>query len=140
MKTYVTDANILFSCLISGNEKYKRIFNECRLYLPDFALSEIQEHQAEILAKTKIPPTDLRNFTLGLFDYLIVVPNFLISTESYFTAFHLCKDIDEDDTAYLALSIEFDLPLLTNDRILAEGLRRKGYTKVITLTELFDLL
>ena len=130
----------MFSCLISGNDKYKRIFKECRLYLPDFALSEIQEHQAEILAKTKIPPSDLRSFTLSLFDYMIVVPNFLISTESYFEAFHLCKDIDEDDTVYLALSIEFKLPLLTNDRILAEGLRRKGYENVITLTELFDLL
>ncbi len=140
MKTYITDANILFSCLISGNEKYQRIFKECRLYMPDFALSEIQEHQAEILSKTKVSPTDLRSFTLSIFDYLIVVPNFLISTESYFTAFHLCKDIDEDDTAYLALSIEFDLPLLTNDRILAEGLRRKGYKNVITLTELFDLI
>lgn len=77
---------------------------------------------------------------LSIFDYLIVVPNFLISTESYFSAFHLVKDIDEDDTVYLALSIEFDVTLLTNDLILAEGLRRKGYTKVITLTELFDLL
>ena len=113
---------------------------ECRLYLPDFALSEIQEHQIEILAKTKISPSDLRSYTLSIFQYLIVVPNFLISNESYFSAFHLCKDIDEDHTAYLALSIEFDIPLLTNDLILAEGLRRKGYTKVITLTELFDLI
>ncbi len=140
MRTYVTDANVLFSCLISGNPKYQRIFKECRLYLPDFALSEIQEHQTEILSKTKVSPIDLRDFTLSIFDYLIVVPNFLISTESYFSAFHLVKDIDEDDTAYLALSIEFDIYLLTNDLILAEGLRRKGYTKVITLTELFDLL
>lgn len=140
MKTYVTDANVLFSCLLSGNEKYKRIFKECRLYLPDFALSEIQEHQEEILSKTKIPSSDLRAYTLAVFDYLIVVPNFLITTQNYLAAFRLCKDIDEDDTAYLALSIEFDLPLLTNDRILAEGLRRKGYTNVITLTELFDML
>lgn len=140
MKKYVTDANILFSCLISGNEKYKRIFKECRLYLPDFGLSEIQEHQAEILSKTKVSATDLRNFTLSLFDYLIVVPNFLISTESYFKAFHLCKDIDEDDTPYLALSIEFELPLLTNDRVLADGLRKKGYDNIITLTELFDVI
>ena len=140
MKTYVTDANVMFSSIISGHEKYKRMVKECRLYLPDFALSEIQEHQIEILAKTKISPSDLRSYTLIIFQYLIVVPNFLISNESYFSAFHLCKDIDEDHTAYLALSIEFDIPLLTNDLILAEGLRRKGYTKVITLTELFDLI
>lgn len=82
----------------------------------------------------------LITYTLAVFDYLIVVPNFLITTQSYFAAFRLCKDIDEADTAYLALSIEFDLPLLTNDRILAEGLKRKGYTNVITLTELFDML
>jgi predicted nucleic acid-binding protein len=140
LKTYVTDANVLFSCLLSGNEKYKRVFKECRLYLPDFALSEIQEHQSEILAKTKIPASDLRSYTLAIFDALIVVPNFLISNQSYLSAFRLCKDIDEDDTAYLALSIEFDITLLSNDRILVEGLRRKGFTNVITLTELFDIL
>ena len=54
-------------------------------------------------------------------------------------AFHLCKDIDEKDTAYLALAIEFDIELVSKDEELVAHLRGKGFQKVITLTEFFKL-
>ncbi len=75
---------------------------------------------------------------MRLFSSVVIIPNFLISTQSYFQAFQLCKDIDEKDTVYLALAIEFDVELVSKDEELIEGLRRKGYTKVLTLTEFFQ--
>lgn len=52
----------------------------------------------------------------------------------------LCKDIDEKDTVYVALSLEFGYPLLTKDDRLALGLRQKGFTNVVLLKELFGNL
>lgn len=52
----------------------------------------------------------------------------------------LCKDIDEKDTPYIALALEFQINLLTKDEELAKGLRSKGFTNVITLTEFFNSL
>ena len=135
MNAYVVDANTIFSAVISGKEDYLRAFAPNIFYLPDFALSEIQRYQELLLKKTKLPPEELRSFTLRLFSKLTVVPNFLISTKSYLDAFLLCKDIDEDDTPYLALAIEFDITLLTKDEELIVGLRKNGFEKVISLTE-----
>ena len=135
MNAYVVDANTIFSAVISGKEDYLRAFAPNIFYLPDFALGEIQRYQELLLNKTKLPPEELRSFTLRLFSKLTVVPNFLISTKSYLDAFLLCKDVDEDDTPYLALAIEFDITLLTKDEELIVGLRKKGFEKVISLTE-----
>ena len=135
MNAYVVDANTIFSAVISGKEDYLRAFAPNIFYLPDFALGEIQRYQELLLNKTKLPPEELRSFTLRLFSKLTVVPNFLISTKSYLDAFLLCKDIDEDDTPYLALAIEFDITLLTKDEELIVGLRKNGFEKVISLTE-----
>ena len=140
MKQFIVDANIIFSTLISGREEYLRAFTEVEILLPDFALLEIQEHQEQILRKTNVDPENFRELTLGVFRYLTIIPNMLISNRSYLEAYQLCKDIDEDDTAYLAASIEFDLTLVSKDEILVNGLRAKGYQKIIHLKEFFAQL
>jgi len=42
-------------------------------------------------------------------------------------SWELCKDIDEKDFAYLALSLELDGRLWTGDKKLINGLRAKGF-------------
>lgn len=134
-KRYLIDANIIFSMLISGKEIYLDIFNKNSFYVPDFALFELQKYQIMLLEKSKLSHEKLKTYTLSLFGYLTVVPNLLISTRSYLQAFQLCKDIDEDDTSYIAFAQELELTLLSKDDILIDGLRKKGYTNVISLHE-----
>jgi predicted nucleic acid-binding protein len=50
-------------------------------------------------------------------------------------AFQLCKDVDEKDTTYLALAIEFDIELVSKDEALVAHLRKNGFHKVLTLKE-----
>jgi len=130
LKHVVTDANVLFSGLISGNEKIVRLFGEYTIYTPDFALVEVQKYQELILSKTKIEPQKLRDYTLRLFKKIVVVPNLIISNQSYYKAFNLCKGVDEKDTPYLALSIELEIELLTQDEKLASHLRKEGFDKI----------
>ncbi len=138
MRSYVVDANAIFSAVISGREIYIQAFAANTFYVPDFTLDEIQQYQLLLLNKTKLAPEALRVFTLRLFSNLIVVPNFLISTASYVEAFRYCKDIDEKDTAYVALSIEFDIELVSKDEVLVAGLRKKGYKKILSLQEFLE--
>ncbi len=135
---FVVDVNVLFSALMSGKDLYINAFTSCQFLLPDFALSELQKYQLLILEKTKLSITDLQAFTLALFEQITVVPNMLISNQSYLQAFELCKDIDEKDLTYIALSIEFDLPFITKDNILVEGLKKKGFQNVKLLADFLN--
>ena len=69
-----------------------------------------------------------------------MVPGLAVSQESHGKALVLCNDIDPKDTAYVALSMELDIPLWSNDKKLIRGLRNKGYEKIVTTEEIFDLL
>lgn len=74
-----------------------------------------------------------------LFSEITVIPKLAISEESYKKALLLCNDIDPKDTAYVALSIELNIPLWSNDKKLVQGLRKKGYKKIVTTEEIFKL-
>lgn len=136
MTDYVIDANVVFSGLISGNPNYLDLASENQLYLPDFALTELQVHQEIIWKKTRQKPEALKQFTLAFFKKITIVPNMLISLGNYRYAFDLCRHIDLKDIAYVALPIEFDYLLLTRDKPLVNGLRANGFTNVVLLGEI----
>ena len=75
-----------------------------------------------------------------LFSEIIFIPRLAISKESYSQALTLCNDIDLKDSAYLALSIELDIPLWSNDKKLVQGLINKGYTNLITTEDILKLI
>jgi predicted nucleic acid-binding protein len=77
MKSYVADANVLFSGIISGRDTYLKAFTNHAFYSPDFVLDEIQQYQSLLLQKTKLYLENLRFFTLQLFSKLTIVPNLL---------------------------------------------------------------
>lgn len=134
----VIDSNIIFSALISGKKLYIDIFKALQLYVPDFIFREISKYEDRIIKNTKIA-NEFTFFSRELFSEIIVIPKFGISKENYKKAFSLCKDIDPKDTPYLALSIELDIPLWTNDKKLIQGLLEKNYKKIITTEEIFKL-
>ncbi len=137
-REFIIDANVLFSCLISGKEFYLRLLADNRLFTADFALEEIQIYQERILTRSKLSPEQLSRFVLDVFSRLTIVPNLLVTTQSYYQAFLLCRDIDPKDTPYVALYLQLNIPLLTRDKPLAQGLRKQGFTNIVILDELLS--
>ncbi|MDY6897102.1 MAG: PIN domain-containing protein [Cyanobacteriota bacterium] len=135
----VADSNIIFSALISGKSSYLDIFRVVKIYVPNFIFLEIEKYEARIIKKTKIKNT-FRTFVRDLFTQVIVIPKLAIAPESLARAYDLCSDIDEKDTPFLALSIELNIPLWTNDKLLIDGLRNKGYINIIDSEAIFALL
>jgi predicted nucleic acid-binding protein len=138
-KQFVVDVNIVFSGVLSRKEIYKKLFSEYKLFIPDFSLLELDKYRDVILNKAKkVNADDLRSFTLFIFSKIVVVPDYLISKESYTRAEILVESIDEKDVAYVALAEELDLILLTRDKKLYNGLKAKGFEKVVLFEDFVD--
>jgi len=130
MTEYVIDANVLFSALIKQSDLYEKLTDQFVFYTPDFALTELQKYRKVILKKSKGDSQRLKEFSLQFFRQIVVLPDYIISTDALIIAQQLCADIDEKDTVYVALSQELQLTLLTRDKPLHDGLKAKGYARI----------
>jgi predicted nucleic acid-binding protein len=128
---YVIDANILMSIHISGNANYRPILGFYNFLLPEFSLVEIEKYREVIQQKTKMQEDDLARWTLFVFSEITILPNYILSQESLQKSNQLLNNIDIKDTSYVALSLQLDLILLTRDKPLSTGLRKKGFRKVL---------
>ena len=136
MLEFVVDANVLISILISGKASYKTILRFLDLFTPDFALEEIEKYKQVIFEKTRLSADELRVFTCSIFNEIAVIPAFVISDEAIEKATELAQTIDIKDVSYIALAMQLDLVLLTRDKKLVQGLKRKGFRKVMLFEEL----
>ena len=124
------------SIYLKRNNSIIDIFRVLEIYVPDFIFVELSKYQEKIIKKTKMKE-EFTSFVRDLFSELNVIPKLAITQQSYEKALQLCSDIDPKDTAYLALSIELDIPLWFNDKKLIEGLMNKGYKKIITTEKIW---
>lgn len=130
----VLDSNILFSALISGKEAYLEILRAVNAYAPDFIFQEIAKYEERIISKTK-SKTAFKLFVRELFSEITVIPKLAIAAASFEQAFLLCHDVDPKDTPYLALSIDLDFPLWTNDKKLMTDYSRKAIIRSLRPTK-----
>jgi predicted nucleic acid-binding protein len=131
----ISDANVIFSAIISGKSLYKRLMTEFEVFSIDYVFVELAEHQPTILAKTKLDTNQLAPYVLAIFSNLKVLPSLILSKEAKQKALALCEGIDLKDAPYIALSIQMDIPLLTNDKILYEGLKKKKFKNIILFAD-----
>ncbi|HLP62207.1 MAG TPA: PIN domain-containing protein [Candidatus Deferrimicrobium sp.] len=109
------------------------------MFFPDFIFEEIKKYENRILRKTRLT-INFKEFCKEIFSHLVVIPKLAIDDENWIKAIDLCKDVDEKDTAYVALSLELDIPLLTRDNKLYRGLRKKQFENVILLEKFLEYL
>lgn len=135
----VLDSNILFSCLMSGNKFYIDLLSQNHCFSPDFIFEEIKKYEMRILRKTKLD-LNFKEFCKEVFNHLVIIPKLAIEEENWVKAEELCNDVDEKDTAYVALSLELAIPLLTRDNKLYNGLKKKRFENIILLDRFLKYL
>lgn len=131
MIDFVIDANILLSILISGKSAYRPILQTYNFIVPDFALIEIEKYSLVIFDKTKLSKSQLITWSYFVFSEITVLPRDLLDESSLKKSNALLSDIDLKDISYVALAMQLNLPLLTRDKVLYEGLKKKGFRKTI---------
>jgi len=67
MRTYIVDANVLMSILISGKAAYRNLLREYVFLSSDFALIEIDKYKKVILEKAKLESDSFKHFSYFVF-------------------------------------------------------------------------
>ncbi len=137
---FVIDANILMSILISGKASYKPLLTYYNFILPDFVLVELEKHKEVLKSKTKMTEVDFLKWSYYVFSQITILPNYILSLEGIEKSEKLLKKIDLKDMTYVALAMQLNLPLLTRDKLLYEGLRKQKFKKVILFEEFLQTL
>jgi predicted nucleic acid-binding protein len=139
----IVDSNIVFSAILNTRSNIGQILTigskHFHFYTINLLKTEILNH------KTKIQK--ITGFSDDKFDeiyYLIIskirfVDDILISDNSIKNAYKLTHGIDAGDTLFVALTNHLKSLLWTGDRILENGLKKKGYSRIISTFELYDI-
>ncbi len=125
----VVDNNIIISALISDSRQIRRILarKDLQFVSPKFIVVELFKHAAKIQKATKLSKDEVLELLSSIVNQIKFYEEDLISIGNWTEAFRLCREVDEKDTPYVALSLELDAKLWTNDNELKIGLKRKGF-------------
>ncbi len=140
MTDFVIDANVLMSILISGKAGYRPILYFNNFIVPDFAFVEIEKYKDILKVKTKMSPNQFAEWTYFVFSELTILPQYVLEQEIVNKSEILLEKIDIKDISYVALAMQLDLPLLTRDKPLYEGLRKQGFRKVMLFEDFLQTL
>ncbi|QQR96990.1 MAG: PIN domain nuclease [Sphingobacteriales bacterium] len=139
----ISDSNIIISAIVSPNGTISNIIHSKRKFkiiAPEFLKVEINRHKEKIL---KLTGYSVNEYEL-IYKELIANIQFVDTNgiPKYYTqkAFDLVKDIDLDDLEFVELALYKRCLLWTVDRSLVNGLKKKGFTKIITTSELRKFL
>ena len=131
----VVDANRIFSELIAANHKLRQAFAArpgTGFFCPKYVVVELFKHKERIVAATGLDEASLLSLLHTLLQRIRFFEEDAISLGSWTEAWRLCRDVDENDVAYVALALELEADLWTSDRELETGLRKKGFGRFFT--------
>ena len=140
MYNYILDTNVIMSMLISGKSAYKPIVKFNSFVTIDYFFKEIDEYREIIFAKTKLEHNQLIDFTNQILSNITVLPRYVVSDENVKKATQLTKNVDFNDVWFIALSLEYNLTLLTRDVKLYKGLQKKGFGKIMLFDQFLKTL
>ena len=128
-KTVIIDTNILFRGLRVRSEtlRDKLLESGHRFISAKYLIVELFKHKERIVANTNCPESEILLYLHEILRRIEFFDEEIITTGSYVEAYRLCGDIDEEDTPFLALTLELEGELWTNDEALKIGLRKKGF-------------
>jgi predicted nucleic acid-binding protein len=132
MECVIVDANIAFKCLNSDRGDLRRRLGSAtnpQFFSPRFLFVELFKHKERLARAAKLLESELLEALYLLVSRVEFVNEANIPIGTWLEAYRLCKDIDENDTAYVALTLHLNGRFWTEDTELKSGLRTKGFNQ-----------
>lgn len=141
MRILILDSNVIFSAILNADNLMGRFIMgsaqyQVSLFAPDYLRVEIERYIPKLVSLSGMNKAEIRRIIGLLYAKITFIADHLIPFENYRNAVSFVRDIDMDDLVFVALSDYLEEDLWTGDKRLYEGLKSKGYTKVVTFQEL----
>lgn len=134
----VIDSNILFSALLSSDNRFALLLHDVRhtFFTCNLLAVELFTHIPKLERLSKLFREDIVQQLACLLARVHFVNEDLVPRDIFNKAYRLCCDCDESDTPFVALALFLDARLLTGDKKLVRSLQKKGFANSITMQEL----
>ena len=139
----IVDANIVFSAILNTNSKIadlllnsKGIFD---FVAPDYLLTETKKYHKKISVISKMTLDEVQYIENKVTKPISFLSGIHVPKSNWIKDEQLVIDIDAKDTPYIAFSMFLKCKIWSGDKALRNGLISKGFNKVITTEELFDV-
>ena len=140
----VVDTNIVFSAILNTNSKFSKIIlqpkSKLNLYSTEQLEYELAEHWSKLKRLSKYSEIELHKVVTLITSKIKFINVELIPRTLFLKAEELTKDIDIDDTEFVALTEHIRGKLWTGDKELVKGLKRKKWDKIISTDELYKVI
>lgn len=140
----VVDTNIVFSAILNPSSKIARIIlgskNYFQLYTCDFLKIELFHHREKILKYAKLSTQELQELEFLLFKNINFINENILPKELILKTEKLLRNVDVNDTPFVALTIHLDAKLWTGDKKLADGIENKNLIATLSTLQILDLL
>ena len=140
----VVDTNIVFSALMNANNTMGEVLlnlqDELDFFAPELLKTELQRYTDKLRKASKLSEDQLAESATRILERITLVSEELINHSTWTTAYNLTKEVDEDDTPFVALTLELGAKLWTGDKKLTTGLQNKGSMIFVTTHELISYL
>ena len=136
----VVDTNIVFSSLLNADNDMGDVLlnyqNKFQFFAPQLVLDELLKYHTKLQKLSKLSALNLNEAQTRIFDIITLISLDLIENANWTKAYELTKNIDENDTPFVALALSLEAKLWTGDKILAQGLQKRGMNITINTTAL----
>ncbi len=111
----IIDTNIIFSALIKdGKTRELILMDDIDISVPEFFYVELKNNRYEIMKKTGLDEGEFSSLINILFEDIDVVPKKEFEG-NISEAKDIIEDIDPDDVPFIALALEKDSPIWSDD-------------------------
>jgi predicted nucleic acid-binding protein len=129
-KIVVIDTNIIFSAMQKRSDKFRDFISnneQFEFIAPNFLFVEIFKHKERLLKNATLDEDLIIEYLSLILTKIRFVNEEVIETSNFIAAYRLCKEVDENDTTFVALALEFNGLFWTKDEKLKNGLKQKGF-------------
>lgn len=140
----VVDTNIVFSGILNSSSKIGKILLHSKahfqFYSCNYLRMEILKHQSKLLKLTGMTESNLVELETLVTQNITFINEKLLPKELIVATETQLKNIDINDTPFVALAKHLGAKLWTGDMQLYNGLKAKRFKDIITTSELSILL